>query len=248
MTLPTWGVLKCLNGTEHICLEAKRRNPNLTIIFRALNTCQGIADGPQMAGWYNPSTWFGCIRGYWPEGFDWYEIINEVGPPGDDFALIAQFSIDMARMAAAEGKCILAFSFAPGNPEIARWSALLPYLLWANDHPCAPGKYHGIALHQSVYLPPSVPLQKGEWVNSLWVAGRDWIIDGYLQLNHGFSLAQFKGPIYLTEISLTDGYSGSWDDRWSCAELALSIKETKEGLSARPWITGFNWWNFGWVA
>jgi hypothetical protein len=248
VTLPTWGVLKCLTGTQHICLEGKRRNPNLIIIFRALNTCAGMTDGPPLAMWYMPDVWYACIKPSWPEGFDYYEIINEVGPPGDDYVLFARFNIDVAAAAARDGKCVLAFSFGPGNPEINRWSDLLAYLLWANAHPCAPGKYPGVALHQSAYLPSNAPLQVGQWVNSVWVAGRDWVADGYLQLNHQFSLRDFHGPIYLTEIGLQDGYSGSWDDRWGCATLALSIAETRDRLKARPWITGFNWWNVGGVA
>ena len=237
---------KCLNGTEAICLALKRQNPSVTIVFRSLHVQDGMRDCPNVAEWYSPSIWWNKLRPYLPDGFDYYEVINECGAPYDDYAQMAKFHIEVAKMANREGKAILAFSFPAGNPPLPAWSALLEYLKWADANPLPNGRRNGVAWHTAFYAPAGIPLRPNSWINNAWVAGRDLLIRDYLKANHNYDLAGFRGPIYVTEIGVRDGYSGDWNDTWTCGQLQQMWAATKaEYLARHPWITGWHYWNIG---
>jgi hypothetical protein len=242
--------MKCLSGSGDLCLTAKANNPQLFIIYRSLLTCRGMIDGPQADQW-NGETWYACVRPNWLAGYDYYEYVNEIGTPFNDFSLLARFSIEFATAAARDGFCTLAFSFSPGVPELNYWDNLYAYLAWANTHPCGTWpdgtpKYHGIALHQSSYLPSSYTLRNGSWINNIWISGRDRMIEERLNSYSNFSLKDFKGPIIISEVGLHDGYSGSPTDVWSCQDAKSSYQTTiTQYKDYHPWIDGFSWWNFG---
>lgn len=244
----SFSTLKCLNGTEEICLAAKAANPALVTVYRTLNTTDGMRDCPNLVEWDNPDIWYARIRPFWPAGFDYYEVINECGMPGDDYAKMARFHIRMAALAAQDGKAILAFSFAAGNPEVTDWLALYDYVAWATDNPLPDGRYHGLAWHNAMYMPASVPLLSGKWLSNPWVAGRDIMIETLLQKALGKGFTQFPGPVYITEWGADDGYSGDWADsgRYTCEQIAAGYAHTLDMWDRyHPWITGGHFWNIG---
>jgi len=245
-TASAWDAIKTLTDSAPLAQQFKSMKAEAVTVYRPLIICTGMSDGPILPYWSDPQGYYNCIRPYWPEGFDYYEVVNEVSAPGD----IAQFTdmmIYLAERAGREGKCILAYSFAPGNPELADWGDILRFMRWSNAHPCGTWmdgtpRYHGIALHQPGYMPPEVPLRADSWVNNSWVAGRDVLIDNLLRQAHGFSLADFQGGIWLTEWGYVDGYSGSWEDRWTCEQMAAGLEYTRQVYEARPWMRGFFIW------
>jgi len=42
-----------------------------------------------------------------------------------------------------------------------------------------------------------------------------------------------------------DGYSGSWDDHWTCEQMAAGLEYTRQVYEARPWMRGFFIWTLG---
>lgn len=236
--------MKCLTHTEQLCLFAKERNPNLTLVYRTLHVSDGMRDCPRPDEWHIPSIWYSKMKPHWPDGFDYYEIINECGPPSA--AVMAQFSIEVAKLAAANGKAILAFSYYPGAPEISEWDALYTYLAWADANPLPDGRYHGLALHASGYAPPN-QVPQGSWINDIWVAGRHTLVDARLNLVHNYSLKQFKGPIYITEYGYDDGYQSLSLPPlgWTCEQYGRAITETRRVLEAQGIVDGVHIWNFG---
>jgi hypothetical protein len=87
-------------------------------------------------------------------------------------------------------------------------------------------------------------LPPGAWLNNVWVAGRDTLIDNLLQQVHGFHLRDFRGPIYLTEWGYSDGYSG-FKDMWNCTDIARGMAYSTTQYQNRPWISGLLLWNVG---
>ncbi len=245
-TASAWDAIKTLTDSAHLAQQFKSIKTETVTVYRPLIICTGMSDGPILPHWSDPQAYYNCIRPSWPEGFDYYEVVNEVGAPGG----IAQFTdmmIGLAERAGQEGKCILTYSFPPGNPDLADWGDILRFMRWSNDHPCGTWpdgtpRYHGIALHQPGYMPPGVPLRADSWVNNSWVAGRDVLIDNLLRQAHSFSLADFKGGIWLTEWGYVDGYSGSWEDRWTCEQMAAGLDYTMQVYKDRPWMQGFFIW------
>jgi len=239
-----WTTMKCLNHTEALCLEVKRRNPAVTIVYRTLHVSDGMRDCPDYNEWLSPDTWYRKMKPHWPSGFDYYEVINECQAPTTQ--TMVNFSIRIAELAAQDGHAIVAFSYYPGAPEIAEWDVLYGYLSWADRHPLPDGRYHGIALHAAGYAPAD-QVPPGSWINDLWVAGRHTLIDARLNLIHGYSLKQFKGPIYVTELGWDDGYQGLSTPPlgWSCVQYARAVAETRRVLAAQGVVDGFHIWNFG---
>lgn len=237
--------LKCLDWAYQYCLEAKRQNPSIIIVARALITDNGMIDGPNTMEYDNPDVWWARIKNHLPDGYDFYEVQNEWGPPEpDNYRKWANWSIRMAQLVERDkGAAMLAFSFATGNPDYRFWPELLPYMEWVAAHGPAPnGHYHGIALHQTAFATWS--RADSPWVNNEHLSGRHRLVRNYLLANTGFDFATWPGVIYMTEMGLNDGYSGNWDAVYSCAELANAYKETIRQYAADGWIDGFHWWNW----
>ena len=235
---------KCLTHSEGICLAAKARNPDLVIVYRTLHVSDGMRDCPDYNEWLSPDVWYRKMRPHWAEGFDYYEVINECAPPSP--RVMVDFSIRVAQLAAADGKAILAFAYYPGAPELADWDVLYDYLRWADEHPLPDGRHHGLALHAAGYA-PAEQVPPDSWINDVWVAGRHTLINARLLAVHGYSLKQFRGPIFITELGWDDGYQslGLGSLGWDCAQYALAVAETRRALAAQGIVDGFHIWNFG---
>ena len=198
-----------------------------------------MRDCPSGPEWQDPDRWWNGIRSYLPADADYIEVVNECGIDGATFS---QFSIRLAELANDDGWAILAFSFPPGNPELSEWSGLVHYLRWAGSHPLSDGRYNGVALHQSAYT--NLAVRQGSWLNSPWIAGRHRLVWNFLRtLVPPYDHTQSPIPWVITEVGVTDGYSGSWTETFSCEQKAAAYRETRrqyqqDGL----WLA---WWNIG---
>ncbi len=147
-TLGSWGLIKCLSSSWNICEQAKAAKPGIVTVYRTLT----LGDCP--GNWDSPDSWWFLQRQSWVGiNADYYEFMNECIA---DWSQMSAFAIRMMELAAADGRCLLLFSFAPGNPATLDWLKLKPALDYALTHPCQPGRYHGVALHQPGYAPPAL--------------------------------------------------------------------------------------------
>jgi len=247
------GTAKALSMTGWFGPRLLEANPDIVLVYRSLYVDDLMRDCPYIHEWFNADLYYEQISRHWPPGWDYYEIMNECPPPGaDDFEWMVEFHIDLAERAAADGRCILAFSFPPGNPLLEYWDVLAAYIEWAAEHPCGvwpdgTPKYHGLALHQTGYMAgPYWPQDPDSWINNPWIAGRDIKVNAQLAQDGHMTLDTFPGPVFLTEWGYTDGYSGNWSQTFSCEEIAAGVKESlRQYKSDHPWITGAHLWTYG---
>jgi hypothetical protein len=229
---------KCLPGAYQICLTLKSANPDIVIIARPLT------DDIALNYHYDPLLAWDAVKGTVPAGFDALELENEYTPPDTEWPQWVQFSIGLAHLVQRDtGMQYLAFSFRPGAPAYEKYPLLLPYLNWVATHRLPDGRYHGIAIHAAPYATfnrPDMP-----WVNSLHVASRIYLARGVLLANTGFDLATWPGLIAVTEVGLSNGYSGNWDAPYTCQEAADAFRTTQATYQAHGYPQIEIWWNFG---
>ena len=237
-------IAKCLDWTWNVCNQLKQRNPDIKLVARTLQTNYGQIDCPSDWMYESPMIWWDAIRNHLPDGYDYYEIQNECPPPAQGWEKWASWSIEMAKLVEKDkGGALLAFSFPPGNPDYPYWPALEEYFRWAADNPLPNGTHHGIAFHASPFAPwnrPDMP-----WVNNPHLAGRHQIVRDVLLANTGIDLKNWAGTIIVTEIGLSDGYSGNWNAPYSCEEMTDTYIATLEEYKNEGYIDGFTWWNVG---
>jgi len=229
------GTIKATTGAEVVALEAKRRNPQLTIVFRSLLTQDGQVDGPSGGEWYNPAIYYARLRPYLVDGFDYYEFINETRGPSP--AVEADFNIALLDLLGRDGKCGLAFSPALGTPELDAWVEWARVIDWIAEHPCGT-RYHGLALHQPGIMPDDIQTLPESYLRNLWITHRHLLINQVLR----GALDDFPGPIYITELG--------WEDytipnqAFSCDQVARALRATDD-FYQDSFVTGFHVWNFG---
>lgn len=179
-TLPALGTLKATDGAEWALVEGKRRRGDaLTTVYRVLYTAWGKLDCPPGWGVGDPvaaaDAWYDMLHTVWasrgllglvegPGGrsfrvTDRFEYRNECLFVGD---WEVAFDRQMLRRATAVGICLLAFSDAPGTPELAQFAQRRPVLDEMLARPCRPGEWHGIALH--IYF----GRDSGPWLFGRW--------------------------------------------------------------------------------
>lgn len=236
--------IKTTDTTEYIARVIRALKTSVVWTHRTLTTDNGMMDCPTLAQWYAPASWYASIRSRLPLDADYVEMINECGAPGGNWAQFADFTIAVLSMAGQDGHCMLWGSFATGNPDFEAWDELIRVIEWTNDHPCGPGKYHGLALHQTMYMPPDIA--RGPWVNDAYTSGRHVLVNAYLLRNHGVGLQDMRGPIWFTEYGLHDGYAGDWSLTFSCVDMARSLAYSIDRLEEMsPWVDGVHVWNWG---
>jgi len=235
-------VMKCLDGSFDVCDEWKRQNPSGVTICRSLHTTWGMKDCPDPWMYDSPSIWQDGL--IFHPGCDYYEIMNECGPPPGGYSQLATWSIAMAQYVEEEtGSPMLAFSFPPGNPTIEAWGDLLPYLRWVAENPLPDGRYHGVATHSSSYVTFNPP-PDATWLNDLWLAQREVVACDYLA-NFGFDCVSWPGVWAHTEIGLHDGYAGTWRNDWTCEQVADAYKTTIATMQNTGIVDMILWWNVG---
>jgi hypothetical protein len=147
----------------------------------------------------------------------------------------------MMELAAADGRCLLLFSFAPGNPGNAAWKQLQPALDYALTHPCRPGKYHGIALHQPGYAPAG--LLKDPWVNNPYISGAHRL--AFRDLFQGkYTHGNPRLEVIITEIGWDTGRKDD-PNLATCEQLALAIPVTNAAYKDDGIVTGWALWSVG---
>lgn len=245
------GTLKCLDGVWDICRAVKAASPDTFIVCRSLTVGGELRGGPLGAEWFTPSIYAAKLWPHLPppgEGLcDAIEVVNEWGPLYG-YDVFAQWSIDMAQLVEARfGVPMLAFSFGPGNPDFGDWLELVPYLEWVAANPLPDGRFHGIAWHGSAHA--TWERADSPWINEAYItgAGRYELVADYLLREAGFDLCAWPGLTAVTEIGVTDGYSGNWNATYSCAEKADAFQATRAALDAAD-VAMFHWWNVGSIA
>lgn len=225
---------KCLPGSFHLCQQLKAANPDIWIVARLFND-KALHDLD-----YD-------ILEYWeryghqiPEGFDAFEPENESTPQTEDqWRRWSSANIGLAKMLAQRGMQNMAFVFGPGWPEMHQVPYIEPYIKWVAENPLPDGRYHGIALHSAMYAPwdrPDMP-----WVNNEFLAGRIYMIDEQLETN----LKTWPGVIAMTEIGLSDGYSGNWNATYSCNEVCSAKTATLDRWAIEGYPHVYFHWNIG---
>jgi hypothetical protein len=230
---------KCLPGSFQLCQTLKAYNPDIFIIYRSF-----FHDCPAPAYYTRAWDWWVAIRDEMPAGADAYEFENECSPPDDLFPQWVQFSIDMAQIVQQQrNAAVLAFSFGPGHPNTTMWPALIPYIQWVAAHPLPDGRFHGIAIHSSPYA--TFARADMPWVNWIYIAGRMNLARDVVLANGGPDLKSWPGQLWVTEIGLGDGYSGTWKAPYTCTEAADAYHTTLKRYAEEGMVTGITWWNFG---
>lgn len=227
------GTLKGTSGTEDILNAVKAVSPETTIVYRSLVNGDGRQDCPNV--WHAPDIeaqrWLDELAPYWAKvDADYYELMNECNAIPLDW--LVTFSTEAMRIAGERGQCLLLFSFTTGQPEVGAFTQLAPVYQYALQHPCQPGRLHGVALHAYGVNPNTLVSESGI----------------YLGLRHRLFytslLAQLpdaiRVPVYLTEVGPGDGRQP-----FSCQDIARDVVQYTRELAYDPYIWGFHLWNVG---
>jgi hypothetical protein len=231
------GTLKGLNGAEGVLRQAKQISPQTVTVFRSLVTMDGLRDCPADLGTTDDMAataqhWMNSLAPYWTGiTADYFEFMNECGSTPDRQA---QFAIEMMKLANAQGRCLLLFSFSGGQPDLSQIDAYLPALRYAVENPCQPGRTHGIAMHESS-LQDDVMLSEGD----PWLAfrHRKWHETLLAKLPEAAAL-----PIYITEAG---SGGGGYLNTPSCDMTDRDIVQYSYLVEGDPYVQGFDWWNVG---
>jgi len=246
-TAPLVGLAKCLTLTGSMCDTMRAANPRLVTIYRDYRS-----ECPTREQVYSDAAgYYARLRALWQDapGYDYYELENECsGLSGqEDYAALAQFSIDVATLAAADGYCILALSSYPGSPELDEFIQLVPYFKWIDTHPCGTWrggspKFHGLATHATGYCPFSTP--KYPWVGWSWVAGRHVLFAEAVAQVTGYQIKDKNWPWLITELGFTYGQDED-ENAFTAEELRACINETTAVLTEQGIVNGYMLWNVG---
>lgn len=228
------GTIKGTSGTEDLLNQVAALSPETIIIYRSLVTPDGLIDCPDTSKppTVEAHTWMAGIRPEWLRvNADYYEIINECLPPID---WLNEFSIEAMRIASAQGQCLLLFSFASGNPDVAVFDQLRPAIRFAAENPCRPGQHHGIALHAYGIGRTTLVSESG-----LYLGFRHRLFFSSLLSEYPEVL---RLPIYLTEAGPGDGSAP-----FTCEAIARDVVQYTNQLESDPYILGFHLWTTGGV-
>lgn len=187
--LPTIGTIKATDGAEWALAAAKQYNPDITTVYRAIYTSWGKLDCPPTWGIGDPvaaaDAWYDMLLGVWSsrgalQTADLIEYRNECLFVG---AWEVAFDRRIIQRANGNGVCLLVFSDAPGNPELAEFIQRKPVLDLMLAQECRPGRYHAIA-HHIYFGRDSGPWLFGRWqlfraVLGSQYAGLEWWFTEY---------------------------------------------------------------------
>ncbi len=227
------GTVKGTTGTETLLAQVKAASPKTVIVYRALVTQdRGMVDCPnaQADPVAEANAW---MAGLWPAwsqvDADYYEFMNECLPP---FEWLAPFTIEVMRLAAERNKCVLALSFDGGSPQPSEFPKLLPVFQYALDHPCQPGRHHGIALHVAGGGPHKLLSESDSW----------W---GYRYRRYYAEILPYlprasRLPVYFTEAGPGDGRV-----QFSCEEIARDMVQYTQQVQQDGFVRGIHLWSLG---
>ena len=226
------GTLKGTTGTEDILNAVAAVSPSTIIVYRSLMTPWGMLDCPNTANdpVLEAQMWIAGLQPQW-QGVqaDYFEITNECLPPVE---WLTAFSIEAMRQAEQFGECLLLFSFSPGRPEPEYFLQLKPVFQYALEHPCANGRYHGMALHAAGRDAHTLATDSG-----VAMGLRHRLLYGAL-LAEMPEAAQI--PVYLTEAG-----PGNGRILFPCNEITREALQFTQQLEHDPYVQGFHLWNVG---
>jgi len=220
--------------------------------FRACNpdiwiVCRYWTDAIAVETDYNAQEAYNRIGNSFPAECDAVEWENEKAPNNNrDWERWSAFSIDAARlMAANRNMQYCAFGFGPGWPDFDKLQYIIEYLKWVDANPLPDGRYHCVSSHAAMFAPwnrADMP-----WVNDPYLAGRVYLIRDWIKAitPDNYDLYDWKGVWAITEIGLSDGYSGNWSAPYSCEELAQAHWTTHETYVDNQFPHVQHDWNYG---
>jgi hypothetical protein len=229
------GTVKGLNGTEQMLNEIKQISPQTVIVYRSILNPEGIGDCP--ANIFDAPdpvstarSWMAGLKPYWDQvNADYYEFMNECPA---SLSWISDFAVEAMKVANEQGRCLLLFSFPGGNPDMQIFNDLLPAYQYAVDHPCQPGRTHGIALHGW-----SLDDAKLTSEADVWVAFRHRILYERLKL---VLPAAADLPVYITEMGIGGGTFLP-----TCEMIIRDALQYTYQLEEDPYVKGFHLWSVG---
>jgi len=229
------GTIKGLNGAEQTLADVEAISPQTVTVYRSLLTADGMTDCPadifdEPDPVMTARRWLAGLEPHWSQvDADYYEFINECPAP---MSWLAAFSIEAMKIANEQGRCLLLFSFPGGNPDMQTFNDLLPAYQYALEHPCAPGRTHGIALH--AYSMEDTRLVSE---SDVWVALRHRVLRERLLL----TLPEAADlPVYITELGIGGGTLMP-----GCEMIIRDALQYTYQLEEDPYVKGFHLWSVG---
>lgn len=231
--------VKLFEPVIHYADDFRACNPDIWIV------CRFWTDKIASAVNYDALVAYDRVGDAFPPDCDAVEWENESAPTTErDWKRWSQFSIDAATlMADRRNMQYLAFSFGPGWPAYPELQHIVDYLRWVADNPLADGRYHGVASHAAMFAPWS--RSDMPWVNNDHIAGRVYFMRDWMTVWYDFDLETWPGVWSITEIGLSDGYSGNWSAAYSCDQLKSAYWETHNTYREHSYPAAFQQWNYG---
>jgi hypothetical protein len=233
--------IKLFESVMHYADDFRACNPDIWILCRYwTDDIAGDTD-------YNAELSYQRIGGKFPDDCDGVEWENEKAPTTTrNWERWSQYSIDAAiLMAERRNMQYCAFSLGPGWPAFDKVQYMVEYIRWVHDNPLPDGRYHCISSHASMYAPWS--RADMPWVNEPFIAGRVYKIRDWIYATSGdhFDLYEWNGVWSITEVGLSDGYSGNWSAPYTCDELKSAYWETHDTYTQYEFPDVQHHWNFG---
>lgn len=232
--------IKGLNGTEDFLEQVKQVSPQTVTVYRSLIGADGLSDCPQdiYDGVFpdpvaEAERWIRGLEPYWSQvDADYYELMNECPAP---LSWINDFSIEAMKIANAQGRCLLLFSFPGGTPQMSEFDQLLPAYRFAVENPCQPGRHHGIAMH-------AYSLEDNQLTSesSVHIALRHRVLEERLQRVYPEGLTL---PVFITEFGIGGGTIMP-----SCEMITQDVLQYTYQLEEDPYVVGFHLWSVGYGA
>lgn len=226
------GSVKGTTGTEDILAEVAKISPETVLVYRSLMTDRGMIDCPNQFAEpvAEAQAWMNGLWSYWAGvEADYFEIMNECLPPVE---WLVPFTIEAMRLASERNTCLLVLSFAGGGPEPEVYARLAPVYQYALEHPCQPGRLHGIALHAYSGDPYRLLSESGIWLGLRHRLYYERILADVPDAIHV--------PLYMTEAGPGDGRTP-----FTCEDIARDVIQYTQQIEADPYIKGFHLWNVG---
>ena len=229
------GTVKGMNSTENLLNQIKAISPQTVTVYRSMLSSDGFGDCPIDAR-KSPDPaktaqrWMDGLEPYWSQvNADYYEVVNECPAT---LQWLNDFMIEVMKIANERGRCLLLFSFSGGTPDMQEFNTVLPAYQYAVEHPCQPGRTHGIAMH-------AYSMEDGQMLSESdkWIALRHEIIhDRLLQVYPpGVDL-----PVYLTEVGIGGGQTFP-----GCDMVIKDALNYTYQLELDPYVKGFHLWSVG---
>jgi hypothetical protein len=233
--------VKLFQPVIHYADDFRACNPDIWIV------CRYWTDDIAVDTDYNAQEAYNRIGDSFPSDCDAVEWENEKAPNNHrDWERWSAFSIEAARlMAANRNMQYCAFGLGPGWPDFDKLQYMIEYLKWVDANPLPDGRYHCVSSHAAMYAPWS--RSDMPWVNDPYLAGRVYLIRDWIMAMtpDDFDLYEWRGVWAITEVGLSDGYSGNWSAPYTCDELAQAYWTTHTTYQTNEFPHVQHHWNFG---